>query len=142
MNLTDGMREIADLVVVHDYVYSRSKVGEDVVPDSLAVTLPPVPQKLVRTNPVTGRPSVLIGAHASRIVGMDPEESRALLDALFGMIATTPRLYCRVDWQPNTLTLWDNRCTQHHAVWDYYPYTRSGERVSVVGDEPPRGVHG
>jgi len=25
-------------------------------------------------------------------------------------------------------------------VWDYYPYTRSGDRVSVVGDERPMGV--
>ena len=53
---------------------------------------------------------------------------------LYTHIATTPRLHCRVRWEPNTLTLWDNRCTQHHAVWDYHPHSRYGERVSVVGD--------
>jgi taurine dioxygenase len=41
-----------------------------------------------------------------------------------------------VQWQPNTLTFWDNRCTQHHAVWDYHPETRYGERVSIVGERP------
>ena len=34
------------------------------------------------------------------------------------------------------LTLWDNRCTQHHALWDYYPERRYGERVSILGDAP------
>ena len=33
-------------------------------------------------------------------------------------------------------TLWDNRCVQHHAMWDYYPETRSGTRVTVAGDRP------
>jgi taurine dioxygenase len=33
--------------------------------------------------------------------------------------------------------LWDNRCTQHHAVWDYWPDSRYGERVSILGNERP-----
>jgi taurine dioxygenase len=44
-----------------------------------------------------------------------------------------------VRWTPNTLTFWDNRCTQHHAVWDYYPNSRYGERVSIVGEARPAG---
>ncbi|MFP6835701.1 MAG: TauD/TfdA family dioxygenase [Pseudomonadales bacterium] len=52
-------------------------------------------------------------------------------------MATTQRLYCRVQWEPNTLTFWDNRCTQHHSVWDYYPHSRYGERVSILGDVRP-----
>ena len=98
---------------------------------------------VITVHPVTGRKVLYVNSgFTSHIRGLQPWESRALLDSLYKLIATTPRLYCRVEWQPNTLTLWDNRCTQHHAVWDYYPYTRSGERVSVVGDEPPRGVAG
>jgi taurine dioxygenase len=42
-----------------------------------------------------------------------------------------------VAWEPNTLTLWDNRCTQHHAIWDYYPASRYGERVSILGNSRP-----
>ena len=69
----------------------------------------------------------------SHIADLSRRESRALLEMLYRHIAETPRLHCRVQWLPNTLTLWDNRCTQHHAVWDYYPHSRRGERVSVVG---------
>ncbi len=64
-------------------------------------------------------------------------EIRGLLDMLYRHIGSTPRLYCRIEWQPNTLAFWDNRCTQHHAVWDYYPHSRYGERVSIVGDQRP-----
>jgi taurine dioxygenase len=96
---------------------------------------------VIAVHPVTGRKVLYVNSgFTSHIRGLQPWESRSILDALFRLIATTPRLHCRVEWQPDTLTLWDNRCTQHHAVWDYHPFTRSGERVSVVGDEPPRGV--
>ncbi len=96
---------------------------------------------VVAVHPVTGRKVLYVNSgFTSHIRGLQPWESRSLLDSLYRMIATTPRLHCRVEWRPNTLTLWDNRCTQHHAVWDYYPYTRSGERVSVLDEAPPRGV--
>lgn len=32
--------------------------------------------------------------------------------------------------------MWDNRCTQHYAAWDYYPQVRSGRTVSVIGERP------
>jgi len=32
--------------------------------------------------------------------------------------------------------MWDNVATQHHAVWDYFPPSRYGERVSSLGVEP------
>ena len=73
----------------------------------------------------------------SHIAGLSRRESHALLEMLYRHVAENPRLHCRVQWRPNTLTLWDNRCTQHHAVWDYYPHSRRGERVSVVGEERP-----
>jgi taurine dioxygenase len=41
-----------------------------------------------------------------------------------------------VRWTPNMLTFWDNRVTQHHAVWDYFPNVRYGERVSIIGSRP------
>jgi Probable taurine catabolism dioxygenase len=56
---------------------------------------------------------------------------------LLDLIATTPSLTCRVRWEPKTLTIRDNRCTQHHAVWDYYPHTRWAQRVSIVAPERP-----
>jgi taurine dioxygenase len=72
----------------------------------------------------------------THVKGLARWESRGLLDLLFNHIATTPSLTCRVRWEPNTLTFWDNRCTQHHAIWDYFPQSRYGERVSIVGTRP------
>jgi hypothetical protein len=38
--------------------------------------------------------------------------------------------------EPNSFAFWDNRCTQHHALWDYYPHSRYGHRVTVCGQKP------
>lgn len=96
---------------------------------------------LVIQHPETGRKVLYVNSgFTSHIKGLAPAESKAILQFLFNHIATTPRLYCRVEWQPNTLTFWDNRCTQHHAVWDYHPHSRYGERVTIVGTERPRAA--
>lgn len=93
---------------------------------------------VIVTHPETGKKVLYVNSgFTSKIKGLTPKESRALLEMLFRHIAETPRLTCRVNWEPNTLTLWDNRCTQHHAVWDYYPSSRYGERVSIVADSRP-----
>jgi hypothetical protein len=31
----------------------------------------------------------------------------------------------------------DNQCTQHYAIWDYWPNVRSGYRMIVTGSERP-----
>jgi taurine dioxygenase len=93
---------------------------------------------VVVRHPETGRKLLYVNSgFTSHVRGLKPKESRALLDLLFRHIEATPRLTCRVRWTPGTLTLWDNRCTQHHAVWDYHPHGRYGERVSIVGEAAP-----
>jgi len=93
---------------------------------------------VVTTHPETGRKVLYVNSgFTTRINGLARNESDALLDMLYRHIDSTPKLYCRVEWQPGTLTFWDNRCTQHHAVWDYYPHSRYGERVSILGSEAP-----
>ena len=47
-----------------------------------------------------------------------------------------PRFHCRFQWRKNALAFWDNRCTQHMAIRDYYPRTRSGHRFTIAGDRP------
>jgi taurine dioxygenase len=93
---------------------------------------------VITRHPDTGRQVLYVNSgFTTKIAGLQPWESRALLDAFFALLKNEPKLHCRVRWEPNTLTLWDNRCTQHHSVWDYFPYSRYGERVSVIGDAPP-----
>ncbi len=93
---------------------------------------------VVARHPGTGRKLLYVNqGFTSHIAGLSRAESRAVLEMLYRHIDSTPRLWCRVAWQPNTLAFWDNRCTQHHAVWDYYPHSRYGERVSIVGEQRP-----
>jgi taurine dioxygenase len=47
-----------------------------------------------------------------------------------------PEFQCRFRWQPGSIAFWDNRCAQHHAMWDYYPQRRRGYRVTIKGDKP------
>ena len=136
--LSDVMKELLDgLVAVHDgaipYLgnYRVAPPGDKEYPRN--------EHPVIVTHPETGRKVLFVNSgFTSHIKGMRNWESRALLDALLTHIATTARLTCRVDWQPNTLTLWDNRCTQHHAVWDYWPESRYGERVSILGNQRPQ----
>ncbi len=135
--LSDTMKSMLDgLTAVHDgalpYLGSYGVAPPD------GAKYPKNEHPVIATHPESGQKILYINSgFTAYIKGMQPWESRMLLDGLFRFIAQTPRLVCRVQWQPNTLTFWDNRCTQHHAVWDYYPHTRYGERVSIVGEQRP-----
>lgn len=134
--LSDTMKQLlADLTAVHDgalpYV---GAYGSKAPPEGYPRNEHPV----IVTHPETGRKLLYVNSgFTSHIKGLTPKESRTLLQMLFDHIATTPKLTCRVHWQPDTLTFWDNRCTQHHAIWDYFPHSRYGERVSIVAAERP-----
>ena len=71
----------------------------------------------------------------TRIKELPPGESDALLAFLFRHCAR-PDFHCRFQWRPHSIAFWDNRCAQHLAIWDYYPQTRHGYRVTIKGDVP------
>jgi alpha-ketoglutarate-dependent 2,4-dichlorophenoxyacetate dioxygenase len=126
-------RTIDDLVVIHDYVYSRSKVGRDVVSDSLAASLPPVRQRLVRSNPVAGAKNYFVGSHARSIEGWPDEDACALLDDLVAR-ATAPEHRYRHTWQVGDLLIWDNRCMLHRGMpYDADRYRRRMHQTRVAG---------
>ena len=91
---------------------------------------------VLRTHPETGRNALYVNpGFTRRICALKDSESSAVLKMLFEH-ASHPRFQCRYQWTQNALALWDNRCTWHQAIWDYHPETRSGLRVSIVGDRP------
>jgi taurine dioxygenase len=138
--LSDTMKGmLAGLTAVHDGALPFLSSYRVAPPDGKEY--PRSEHPLVIAHPETGRKVLYVNSgFTSHIKGLAPAESKAILQFLFNHIATTPRLYCRVEWQPNTLTFWDNRCTQHHAVWDYYPHSRYGERVTIVGTQRPQAA--
>lgn len=91
---------------------------------------------IVRTHPVTGRKGLYVNTiFTTHIEGLRKPESDAVLHMLYDHIAT-PEFNCRFRWRENSVAFWDNRCTQHRALWDYFPETRHGHRVAVCGDKP------
>ncbi len=91
---------------------------------------------LVIRHPRTGRPALYANSvYTTGIVGMDPAESAALLARLTAH-ATHPNLTCRLRWEPDMLTIWDNSATQHFAINDYPGERREMFRTSVAGTEP------
>jgi len=67
----------------------------------------------VRTHPETGRRSLFLGRRRnSYIVGLELEESEALLDELWNH-ATQPQFTFCQQWRVGDLLVWDNRCTLH-----------------------------
>jgi taurine dioxygenase len=75
--------------------------------------MPDVAQPVVRTHPLTGRRSLLLGSMIiSGVEGMDPTRSRALLDELLAH-ATADRYLYRHHWSVGDLVIWDNDATMH-----------------------------
>ena len=95
----------------------------------------PVVQPMVRTHPETGRKALYIGGHVQRFDSMTDEESIPLID-FFMKHSIRPEFTCRVRWANGTLTIWDNRCTQHFAINDYPAETRIMRRITICGDTP------
>ena len=91
---------------------------------------------VVRTHPVTGKKALYVNRGFTRfIVGIPRDESDAMLAYLY-QHAENPLFQCRFRWTENAIAFWDNRCAQHRAMWDYWPHTRSGTRVTVKGERP------
>lgn len=134
--LSDGMKaRLEGLRALHDgeHVY-RGLYADLGVADR--PNYPRAIHPVVRTHPVTGRKALFVNAgFTTRILDIQPDESDALLRYLFGHLAH-PLFQCRFRWTPGSVALWDNRCAQHHAVWDYWPARRYGNRVTIKGDKP------
>jgi alpha-ketoglutarate-dependent taurine dioxygenase len=83
----------------------------------------------------SGRNSLVLGATASHIEGMDEDEGRALLKDLLDR-ATRPDRVCRHTWDVGDMVIWDNRGVLHRAC----PYdansARDMHRCTLAGDEP------
>jgi len=128
--------EVDPLVVIHDYVYSRSKVSPDAVSPELAATLPPVRQRLVRRNPRHGAKNLFIGSHARSIEGWSDTHSRSLLDGMVEEATAEPHVYTH-RWAPGQVVFWDNRCLIHRgAGYDADRFRRYMRQTRVSGSGP------
>ena len=127
-------RLLAGLTAIHDGdQYYRGRYGSANLRDDRH---PAAEHPVVRTHPVTGRQALFVNqGFTTRIKELPIAESDALLAFLFRH-CERPEFHCRFQWREHSVAFWDNRCTQHLAIWDYYPQTRHGYRVSIKGDVP------
>lgn len=92
---------------------------------------------VIRTHPISGRRGLYVNSGFTKSIdGMTKRESDALLAMLYDHIAYGVKFQVRFRWEPNSVAIWDNRCVQHHASWDYFPEVRHGYRVTTRGEAP------
>ncbi len=135
--LSDRMKSLLDgLTAIHDGGPYYRDVNRLIGRDDGGRRYPSAEHPVIRTHPVTGRKAIFVNSMFTvRIVGLPAFESDALLGFLFAHVQR-PDFQCRFRWRQNSIAFWDNRCTQHHAIWDYWPETRSGYRVTIRGEPP------
>jgi taurine dioxygenase len=124
------------LTATHDGEgYYRGRYADRGV-DDRAKVYPKAVHPIVRTHPETKRKALYVNRmFTTRINDVSREESETILAYLIGHCAK-PEFQMRFRWRDNSVAFWDNRCVQHLALWDYFPQTRSGFRVTVKGDKP------
>ncbi len=129
--LPQAMKDrIADLKAEHSYAHSRRKAGADADDNLPMFKYMRAVQPMVKQSP-SGRPTLFVGAHAERVIGMDEEEGTALIEELLAF-AEQPQFIYSHKWQPGDIVIWDNRCTLHRGTeFDYLRYKRDMRRANV-----------
>jgi len=143
--LSEGMRALVDqlvgvnsasLKVTGGRRKMHSTIGSMQVHDTENADQYESEHPVVRRHPETGRKALYASrSHTIRFRDMSEEESRPLVDFLQAH-QIRPEFTCRVRWSPGTLTVWDNRCTQHAAINDYHGQRRRMRRLTVGAQKP------
>jgi alpha-ketoglutarate-dependent sulfate ester dioxygenase len=129
-------RRFGSLRVVHSLEASQRRITPDPTPEQVQRWR----QRRTHEHPLvwthrSGRKSLVLGASADYVVGMDRDEGRALLDELLCR-ATSPGKIYRHKWSVGDAVIWDNQGVLHRAA-PYDPDSaREMLRTTVLGSEP------
>jgi alpha-ketoglutarate-dependent taurine dioxygenase len=113
----------------------RGRYTDQGVDDSGRV-FPRAVHPVIRTHPITGRKGIFVNSPFTTHINEIPQDESDDILAFLYKLCANPAFQVRFRWQPNSVAFWDNRCVQHLALWDYFPETRSGYRVTMEGDQP------
>ena len=135
--LPDGEKaRLEGLRVHHSIAYSRQTLGFE-FSENEQEALKGAVHPLVRTIPRSGRRSLYLASHASRVIDWPVPEGRLLLRELIEH-ATQPRFVYRHQWRVGDLVIWDNRATMHRArPFDDTRYKREMRRVTTLDIDAP-----
>jgi alpha-ketoglutarate-dependent sulfate ester dioxygenase len=132
----DDKDRFASLRAVHSLEASQRRITPDPTPEQLARWR----SRRTHEHPLvwthrSGRKSMVLGASADYVVGMDLEEGRALLAELLERATVRDKVYSHA-WSVGDTVIWDNRGVLHRAA-PYDPGSaREMLRTTVLGDEP------
>ncbi len=139
--LSEGYRKLLDgLTATHDFAFGFKESlaepgGYERLRGAIAAN-PPVSHPVIRTHPETNRKTIYVNSlFTTRINELTAAESASVLEFLFEHVVTE-EFTVRLNWQPRTVVIWDNRSTQHKPVNDFLPQHRKHHRVTVIGDRP------
>jgi taurine dioxygenase len=114
---------------------------------ALKAQYPDAEHPVVRTHPETGAKCLFVNSFTTHFTdfhtpagvryGQDYAPGAAQLLQYLMSQAAIPEYQVRRRLRTNTVAIWDNRCTQHRAIWDYWPNVRSGYRIQIKGTQPP-----
>ncbi len=131
--------QLEGLRVHHSIAYSRQTLGFEFSGDEQE-KLKGAVHPLVRTIPRSGRRSLYVASHASRIIDWPVPEGRLLLRDLIEH-ATQPEFVYRHAWRVGDLVIWDNRATMHRArPFEDAKYRRELRRVTTLDIAEPAPV--
>ncbi|MEZ0338849.1 TauD/TfdA dioxygenase family protein [Mycobacterium sp. pV006] len=132
----DEKQRYENLRVVHSLEASQRRITPDPTPEQLARwrSRPTHEHPLVWTHR-SGRKSLVLGASADYVVGMDLDEGRALLAELLDRATTPEKVYSHT-WSVGDTVIWDNRGVLHRAAPYAEDSPREMLRTTVLGDEP------
>jgi taurine dioxygenase len=135
-------RKIAGRKAVHSFTHhidKKRRLGDLRRPpltDAQKAEMPDVEHPIVAVHPVTGRKNLFVTeGHTARIAGLPEAESEALLEELWAHIRRPEFIY-RHSWRVGDLLIWDNRATQHLAIFDYGDRRRRMHRLETIGPVP------
>lgn len=128
--------KVKDLTAWHSLIYSRAQLGFDAYTEEEKKAFAPVPQRLVRRHPGSGRTSIYLSSHIGRVEGMPVPEGMAMIRDLTEH-ATQREFVYRHHWRLHDLVVWDNRCTLHRArAFEDNTYPRDMRRVTLQDVAP------
>jgi taurine dioxygenase len=122
---------------VHDATYNSAGVMRKGYPEVTDPRKAPGAQhELIRTHPETGRPCLFLGRRRNGyIMGMELDESEALLDELWAHATRSEFTFCQ-QWRVGDLLIWDNRCTLHRRDSFDPNARRLMHRTQIKADRP------
>jgi len=131
----DEKDAINDLRVVHKIETIERAARSDFTEEDVAGwrTRPVRSHPLVWTH-ASGRKSLVLGATATYVEGMDADESRAPLDRLMEW-STQPQFVYQHEWRVGDLVIWDNTGTMHRVIPYPVESGRMMHRTTLVGEE-------